>query len=208
MKITTTRISSYSFAKFHEKFRNLLRSTARIHSIFRDPKIFYEKQSYVLSSIVNYPCFYVSFFFFPPKNFPLSLFHNLLLCQIFLLFLFQNAIQSSLPYQIVSERKFILQQCVSMIHAQNIRLLTSTTSQSLAILSFIFIYSQFPSFASSFFHDPPLHSFPCQSLSRIPVDRCNLRVEETSNFITILSVHVTRAHVLLPVIRVKGLVSR
>lgn len=101
------------------------------------------------------------FFFFPPKNFPLSLFHNLLLCQIFLLFFFfQNAIQSSLPYQIVSERKFILQQCVSMIHAQNIRLLTSTTSQSLAILSFIFIYSQFPSFASSFFHDPPPHSFP------------------------------------------------
>lgn len=119
---------------------------------------------------------------------------------------FQNAIQSSLPYQIVSERKFILQQCVSMIHAQNIRLLTSTTSQSLAILSFIFIYSQFPSFASSFFHDPSPHSFPCQSLSRIPVDR--LRVDETSNFITILSVHVTRAHVLLPVIRVKGLVSR
>lgn len=101
------------------------------------------------------------FFFFPPKNFPLSLFHNLLLCQIFLLFFFfQNAIQSSLPYQIVSERKFILQQCVSMIHAQNIRLLTSTTSQSLAILSFIFIYSQFPSFASSFFHDPPPRSFP------------------------------------------------
>lgn len=122
---------------------------------------------------------------------------------------FQNAIQSSLPYQIVSERKFILQQCVSMIHAQNIRLLISTTSQSLAILSFIFIYSQFPSFASSFFHDPSPHSFPCQSLSRIPVDRCNLRViYETSNFITILSVHVTRAHVLLPVIRVKGLVSR
>lgn len=119
---------------------------------------------------------------------------------------FQNAIQSSLPYQIVSERKFILQQCVSMIHAQNIRLLTSTTSQSLAILSFIFICSQFPSFASSFFHDPSPHSFPCQSLSRIPVDR--LRVDETSNFITILSVHVTRAHVLLPVIRVKGLVSR
>lgn len=99
------------------------------------------------------------FFFFPPKNFPLS-FHNLLLCQIFLLFLFQNAIQSSLPYQIVSERKFILQQCVSMIHAQNIRLLISTTSQSLAILSFIFICSQFPSFASSFFHDPPPRSFP------------------------------------------------
>lgn len=121
---------------------------------------------------------------------------------------FQNVIQSSLPYQIVSERKFILQQCVSMIHAQNIRLLISTTSQSLAILSFIFIYSQFPSFASSFFHDPSPHSFPCQSLSRIPVDRCNLRVDETSNFITILSVHVTRAHVLLPVIRVKGLVSR
>lgn len=144
---------------------------------------------FFLQKISLYPCsiiyYYVKFFFY---------------------FFFQNAIQSSLPYQIVSERKFILQQCVSMIHAQNIRLLTSTTSQSLAILSFIFICSQFPSFAFSFFHDPPLHSFPCQSLSRIPVDR--LRVDETSNFITILSVHVTRAHVLLPVIRVKGLVSR
>lgn len=150
------------------------------------------------------------FFFFPPKNFPLSLFHNLLLCQIFLLFFFSEC------YSVIST----ISNCFwTKIYSSTMRL--DDPCSKYQITNFHYVTEpRHPFFHFHLFAIPIVRLFvlsrssstlvspPCQSLSRIPVDGCNLRVEETSNFITILSVHVTRAHVLLPVIRVKGLVSR
>ena len=75
---------------------------------------------------------------------------------------------------------------MSMIHAQNITyfrlfyLFQSHHEPTTHIHIFIFI--QFPSFVLSILVPPPTHPYQSLSRSRIPLDRCNLRVEETMQF--------------------------